>query len=210
MKFLGKKHNNIIDESIRVENKLYNDKFIEGLNIKEIETLDFHKSTGNSILKDNNPFQTVWLKNIDRLMAMIPDNIKTEKYSLLDVGSGLGISTIYFKEKYNFILFEGFDYDSKLVEMSKQIVNKIYIDKTITFYQADAYEHVLAQDKSYMLFLFNSFGKKTLNKFISNNIDGLQKNNSILLYCNDHHYSEINGYLKFYRDDFYNLSVFLF
>ena len=210
MKFLGKKHNNIIDESIRVENKLYNDKFIEGLNIKVIEAFDFHKSIGNSVLKDNNPFETVWLKNIDRLMTMIPGNIKTEKYCLLDVGSGLGISTIYFKEKYNFISVEGFDYDPKLVEMSKQIINEIYIDKTIIFYQADAYDYVLAQDKPYVLFLFNSFGKKTLNKFISNNIYSLQKNNSILLYCNDHHYLEVNGYSDFYRDDFYNLSAFLF
>jgi predicted O-methyltransferase YrrM len=85
---------------------------------------------------------------------MIPDNIKTVKYYLLDIESGLGFSTIYFNEKYDFITYEGFDYDSKLDGMSKQILTQFYIDKIIDFYQADASENLLDQDKPYTLFLF--------------------------------------------------------
>jgi hypothetical protein len=57
-------------------------------------------------------------------------------------------------KKYDFITYEGFDYDSKLDGMSKQILTQFYIDKIIDFYQADASENLLDQDKPYTLFLF--------------------------------------------------------
>jgi len=203
-------HNYNIEESIRKDNKLYNESFIKSLKIKDVEIFETYKSKYKALLNDNNPFQTVWFKNIDRLMVSIEDLINIKDYHLLDVGSGLGFSTIYFKEKFKFKTYQGFDYDSYLVKKSQRIADQIYKNNTIKFFHADAADFYLEDNKSYVLFIFNSFGKKTMKKFLSNNLKNLKKNKGIILYCNDHHYTEINSYESFCRDDFYNLSTFFF
>ena len=207
---MEKKHNNITDESIRLENNLFNENFLNSFDLSGIETFGTYESNDTTLLNDRNRFQTVWFKNIDRLIKMIPDTININHYHLMDVGSGLGFSTIYFKEKYDLKSFSGFDYDLKLVQLSNEISKRIYSSDNIKFFQSDASKYILDGKKSFILFIFNSFGKKTLQKFISNNIDRLKKNNSIILYCNDHHYTEINGHTDFIRNDYFNLSVFIF
>lgn len=207
---MKKKHNNITNHSIRVENNQYNENFIKTLDLSEVEIFDTYKSSETPLLNDSNPFQTVWFKNIDRLMRMIPVKVNVKNYHLIDVGCGLGFSTIYFKEKYDFKSYQGFDYDSKLVQLSNEISKKNYQNDNIIFFQSDASEHLLDSDKSYILFIFNSFGEKTLRRFISNNLYSLKNNNSIILYCNDHHYTDIKGYTDFFRNDYYNLSCFIF
>ena len=130
------KHNNITDNSVRVENQNFNQNFIKkftlDFDIDKFERpnlIDKKKST----LKDNNPFQTVWFKNIDRLIEMIPDKINLLNYNLLDVGSGLGFSTFYFKENYKFKSYQGFDFDNNLVQLSKKILETNYNNNSINF-----------------------------------------------------------------------------
>ena len=207
---MTKEHNNITDVYIRFENNLYNEKFVKTLDLSGIEIFDTYESNDTSLLNGSIPFQTVWFKNIDRLMGMIPGNIKIKNYHLIDIGSGLGFSTVYFKEKYDFKTYQGFDYDLKLVQLSNEISKNIYENDNIKFFQSDASEYLLDSEKSYILFIFNSFGKKTLQKFIKNNLDSLKNNNSIILYCNDHHYAEIKGHTDFIRNDYFNLSCFIF
>lgn len=207
---MKKKHNNIKDESVRIENKLYNEKFINSLELSGIEIFDTYEGMDTTFLNDSNRFETVWFKNIDRLMGMIPDNIKIKNYHLIDIGSGLGFSTVYFKEKYDFKTYQGFDYDLKLVQLSNEISKKIYKSDNIKFFQSDASKYLFDSEKSFILFIFNSFGKKTMQKLILNNLDSLKKNNSIILYCNDHHYAEIKGHTDFIRNDYFNLSLFIF
>ena len=59
--------------------------------------------------------------------------------------------------------------------------------------------------------MFNPFGWKTMKEFVSNNIEALRQNKSVVLYANDTCIEEL---LRFgtlvVRDDFYNLSVILF
>ena len=121
---MTKEHNNITDVYIRFENNLYNEKFVKTLDLSGIEIFDTYESNDTSLLNDSNSFQTVWFKNIDRLMGMIPGNIKIKNYHLIDIGSGLGFSTVYFKEKYDFKTYQGFDYDLKLVQLSNEISKK--------------------------------------------------------------------------------------
>ena len=97
---MEKKHNNITDESIRLENNLFNENFLNSFDLSGIETFGTYESNDTTLLNDRNRFQTVWFKNIDRLIKMIPDTININHYHLMDVGSGLGFSTIYFKENY--------------------------------------------------------------------------------------------------------------
>ena len=59
--------------------------------------------------------------------------------------------------------------------------------------------------------MFNPFGWKTMSQFVSNNIEVLQKNNSVILYANDicvANLMEFGRMVK--RDDFFNLSVIAF
>ena len=67
------------------------DKLNINLNPNEYEGwYDLSKSN------DGNAYHTVWLKNIDRLMNIIPLEINISQYHFYDVGCGLGISTLYF------------------------------------------------------------------------------------------------------------------
>ena len=68
-------------------------------------------------------------------MGTIYDLINIKDYHLLDVGSGLGFSTIYFKEKYKFKIYQGFDYDPYLVKKSQSIADQIYKSNTIKFFK---------------------------------------------------------------------------
>lgn len=209
-----KNHNNISDKKVRIQNKKYTDIFINKF-IQKTGDLNIYKEFINkdlnvNTLEDANPFQTVWLKNIDRLINLIPKNIELSQYHLIDVGCGIGFSTFYFKENFDLSSYSGFDYVSEYIQFSKKLMKLYYDESPIEFFKADASKYKLELNKSYILFIFNSFGEKTLLKFISNNILSLKKNKSIILYCNDHHYQSILGYKSYKRDEYFNLSSFIF
>jgi hypothetical protein len=115
------KHNNEISEYVRQENSEFNDRWIasEGLvgeRIISIEMLD----VDDSLKKDASPFMVVWLKNIDRLCSRLPSNFDFGRYTLLVIGCGSGISTIYFHKRFKFKSLKGFDFSLSLVETEKK------------------------------------------------------------------------------------------
>ena len=106
-----------------------------------------------------NGFQTVWLKNIDRLMQFLSDEkIEINNYSLLDLGSGNGISTLYFGEKYNFIKLIGIEINENLHKIAKenlkkrnQILNNIeFLD--IEFIEINALKYEIPDEKCNLYF----------------------------------------------------------
>ena len=92
-------HNNISDDLIRQREENFNENFINSLGIN-LDISQYEGKQNKDIGNDSTPYMTVWLKNIDRLMGLIPSDIKLENYHLCDVGCGLGVSTIYLKKKY--------------------------------------------------------------------------------------------------------------
>ena len=72
-------------------------------------------------------------------------------------------------------------------------------------------KEIKIQDKRYAVFMFNPFGWETMSEFVSNNIEVLRKNKSVILYAND---ICVNNLLEFgrivKRDDIFNLSVIAF
>lgn len=206
------KHNNEMPSDIRKENDEYNVGWItsEGMvgdNIVTRENLDVDES----IKLDASPFMVVWLKNIDRLMSRLPIDFDHGKYTLVDVGCGSGISTIYFYKKYAFKHFIGFDFSSSLISIANKNNENIrtsYVsNKPILFEVGDAKNYRLL-DEPLVLFMFNPFGWETMRIFIENNADVLRKNKSILLYANDICVNEIVKYGRVLsRDDFFNLSI---
>ena len=202
------KHNNIISSLIREEEEIFNQIFLNSLKLD----LDIHQyEVGNNkgIDSDSTSYMTVWFKNIDRLMSLIPDDIKLENYHLCDVGCGLGLSTIYFNKKYKMKSFSGFDYNEDLTDKAKLISYKLGLKNKIEFEFKNANEKIL-ESKPYLLFMFNPFGINTIQCFIDNNIEVLKSKKSIIIYANDLHVNEIKGYKKINRNDYFNLSVLIF
>ena len=203
------KHNNILDNRIRRDNENYNLEFIDKLNIN-LNPNEYEGWYDLSKSNDGNAYHTVWLKNIDRLMNIIPLEINISQYHFYDVGCGLGISTLYFEENYKFKSYNGFDYSKQLIATGKMIINQLKKQNSINFFVGNANDFKLDKDKPYLLFMFNPFGLETFNSFLLNNLKCLKKNNSIILYANDLYINEIDSYQKIYRNDFFNLSVILF
>ena len=201
-------HNNISDDLIRQREENFNENFINSLGINlDISQYEgeHNKDKGN----DSTPYMTVWLKNIDRLMGLIPDNIELENYHLYDVGCGLGVSTIYFYKKYKMKSFSGFDYNEDLISKAKLMLNDLGLERQIEFEIKNAKKKTL-ESKPYLLFMFNPFGINTIQYFIDNNIEVLKTNKSIIIYANDLHVNEIKGYKKINRDNYFNLSTIIF
>ena len=150
--------NYFTDSKIRTENENFNREYIKsrGLKFSEIRYSDYTSVSG-----DNHACQVVWLKNIDRLMELLPKNYDLEDYKLVDIGCGVGISTLYCEEHYKLKTYAGFDFEEHIV--SKAIDNCFTVSRSrpveIDFFVQDAFNFKLHQSRTF-LFLFNSFGVK--------------------------------------------------
>ena len=207
-------HNSFLDEQIRKENYKYNRDFISqnkflGFENVDLEGLDVPPEQK----KDSSPYNLVWLKNIDRLINLIPLGTDFKDYELVDVGCGSGISTLYFASKYFFKSYYGFDFSNKLIAIALKNRVKFFdrykLSLDIRFHVQDANEFKLSQKS--VLFMFNPFGRETIKKMVFNNLNFLKDSNSIILYANDHYSDFLNKYgNQINRDAEYNLSYIKF
>ena len=209
-------HNNITNEAIRFENSQYNINWIKKYNvIKSLPIKASKLDVSDNQKIDSSPFMVVWLLNIERLLKILPSNFVYKNYTLLDVGCGSGISTIYFYKQSKFNNIVGFDFSKKLIESAERNKKNLFTigenenQKNLNFINCDAVDFKINQ--KVCIFMFNPFGCKTVLKFIKNNIFILKKTNSYLLYANDLCINEISKLAKVYkRDSFFNLSVYQF
>ena len=199
-------HNNITSSNIRQENELFNKSWIKKNNLLFDEPIGIDKFKNKSISKiDSSPMCVVWLKNIDRLLNLIPKYYDLKNYHFIDIGCGSGISTIYFKKNYNFKTYSGVDFEKKFIEYIE--INKKNSSTDNIQFSIEDVTYLKLQDKPYFLFLFNPFGLKTIKFFIKNNFQNLKKNSSIIGYVNDLHINHFTDYdVQIVRDDFYNIS----
>ena len=114
---------------------------------------------------------------------MLPSKIDFSEYSLLDVGCGSGISTLYFLENYQFKSYFGFDKSKYLICNAEKNKEIFFIDKDfsskIEFDVCDA-TYFKIKEKS-IVFMFNPFGLKTMEKFFLNNLNFLKK--KFIFFC---------------------------
>ena len=68
---------------------------------------------------DSEHHETGWLKNIDRLIDMLPLEFNPLGYQLLDIGCGDGISTIYIADNFSFSSYTGIDFSRELIKTAK-------------------------------------------------------------------------------------------
>ncbi len=210
-------HNKEIDNLIRSNNQKYNDDFIKKIGCDDFNIIseDLHGSDWSK--NGFNGFQTVWLKNIDRLMQfLIEEKIEINNYALLDLGNGNGISTLYLGEKYNFSKLIGIEINENLHKIAKDNLkkrNQKYNYKEsidIEFIKINALKYQIPDEK-FIIFAFNTLQWHALEVFITNNLKNLRKNKCIFLQANDHCINETLGYSKLInRNDFFNLSAVIF
>tara|TARA_Y100000589_G_C26962745_1_gene551288 strand:+ start:105 stop:743 length:639 start_codon:yes stop_codon:yes gene_type:complete len=209
-------HNPNISNLIRDDNNKYNQLFLKKFGLLDYSFHDSEIHAKNWQKLGYNYFQTIWFKNIERLMSFLHEiDVETEKYNFLDIGSGNGIATIYFANKYNFNLLEGIEINHNLYKDSKHNL-EIYNRKSkkivsnIKFINSDILNHKIRNQK-YILFMFNSMEFKPLEKFIKKNIKELRENKSYFLLANDLCINEILTYSTLIkRDNFYNISAIRF
>ena len=200
-------HNNILDDKIRRDNLDFNLKWIEQnklIKSENISVSEFENPNPNS-----SPMMVVWLKNIDRLMCLKPKSVNINNYSFVDVGCGVGISTIYFRENYVFKDYCGFDFEKLFIRFSKLNLSLTTKDD-INFFVDDIVNfHV--QDKPSFLYLFNPFNLNLIKIFIENNLEKLKKHHSIIGYVNDIHVDYFESLdVKIIRNDYFNISMIFF
>ncbi len=217
-------HNNSWHEEnykwIRELNDKYNSNWIKNYGFKNFEVISLKQlSDENLDTSDSVRFQVVWLKNIDKIMDMLPIDLQPCDYHLIDIGCGSGISTIYFFDNFPFKSFKGVDFSKSLVASAKdnfkRYLTKSQIDnrrKFIVFKVKNAKSYSLPTKKNF-IFFYNPFGFQTAKLFIKNNLNNLKKNNSIIAIVNDVYIDKISRmklHKRIIRDPKNNLSLVLY
>ena len=198
----------------RTVNENFNRQWIErhGLKFDEKVSLEELSAQGLNVA-DSCSFQVVWLKNIDRLMDMVPAWFDPCQYQLLDAGCGTGISTLYFAETYPFRHISGFDFSKDLISRAQtnldQFARHYNGQQSVTFHVADARSYKLGDDPCFV-FMFNPFGFETAKQFIQNNVEKLKRDNCVLAISNDVWAEQVHSlqlHKDIVRDSFNNLTL---
>jgi len=137
------------------------------------------------------PFQTIWLRNIGRLVKAA--KVDAKEYAFVDVGCGKGVSTLYAAWKYDFKEVEGFDFEPSLIASAvrNKVVSKV--DRDVRFFVGDASTYTL-NDRKNFVFIFNSFDEHVMEQFLRNNVATFRKNASIVAYANYHHLDVVESF----------------
>ena len=196
----------------RLYNNSYNFIFkkFNNITIDKREKVDLVKENVK-LIKHSNGLESVWLLNLKRLYDLTKKKLDIKNYHFLDVGCGNGVPLIYAYKKLPFKSYSGFDFVSNYVDISnKNISNSIGGGGGIIILNADASKYIL-DDKSYFLFIFNSFDGLIMKKFIENNYNNLVKNKSVIAYSNYNQLDIIKSYTKNIQTiDRYKLAVCYF
>lgn len=107
-------HNEIKD-SDRQNNELYNYNYCVEMGYKNWQDRELLLHTNNN---DSNPFNLVWLQNVNRLLALFRYN--SASYKLIDIDCDSVVSTLYFAENYTFKYYFGFNFSVGLLDAAKQ------------------------------------------------------------------------------------------
>ncbi len=201
---------------MKESNESYNKRWISkyGLdeNIKELDQLE-----GEGLdISDSEHHQIGWLRNIDRLMDMLPIELPPSSCRLIDVGCGSGVSTLYLADNYAFSSLTGIDFSDSLIRTAKKNQKRLADFnsslKPISFEKSDAREYLLPHHK-HLVYMFNPFGFQTAEKFISNNLEVFRETSSILAIAWDTWIAELSQkrlHKSILRNGFYKLSLVFF
>lgn len=146
--------------------------WISFFNFEKYETISIDELAKEKIdIKNSYEYHVVWLRNIDRLIDLLPPNIDPNNYNLVYVGCGAGISTIYFYDNYPFKTFQGFDFSKNLISYAKRNFELYYKKRSnkirkIEFINSDARNYTL-NNQPIFIFMYNPFRFPIAKKFFT-------------------------------------------
>lgn len=121
--------------------------------------------------------------------------------TIIDIGCGLG-DVLTFAKELGYKNVMGVEVQEELANEARKIPGAEIINIS-----ADEY---LLPDKKMHIFLFNPFSNKIMNKFLSNNIDNIKRNNSVVIYnyaFNAHHLMVMYKLKQIFTDEFSTIYV---
>jgi SAM-dependent methyltransferase len=210
---------NIGDLGWRIHfNSQYNSNWIHCNHLSEsVKSIEELSSEGLDV-SDAHPHEVGWLKNIDRLIDMLPLSFDPSDYDMIDVGCGSGISTLYFVDNYPFNSFAGIDLSPSLIDIASDNLRLFNSRKNasheIIFKVSDARKFILDDSKrNIFVYMFNPFGFDTAKLFLGNNLKILKRRNAILALSWDTWIWQLLAekcHKAVIRNNFYKLSLVAF
>ena len=193
---------------------LYNLYFIKKNNLIKYELEDSHNQNEKVNSKNfSRALSDCWIYMLKLSIKMFEKENNTNNYNFIDIGSGNGLQLIYAYKHHHFKTYKGIDLFKKSIIRSRESIEKSNChDVSVT--QNDASKYLL-DDKRYFIFMFNPFAGEIMNKFLTNNIDIIRKNNSVIAYVNQISSSELRiisqfSYKKLIENKFLGISLFFY
>jgi len=154
-----------------------------------------------------------WIYMLKLLIDMFLKERHVNDYNFIDIGCGNGLPLIYAYKHHNFNSYKGIDLFKKSIIRSKINIKNSNCNN-VSVIQEDASKFIL-DDKKYFIFMFNPFAGEIMSKFLTNNIDIIHKNNSVIAYVNQISSSEKGiiskfGHKKLIENKFLGISLFFY
>ena len=186
----------------RKSSEEFNEWWIKSNNLINCSTEDSALSSSQKVVSGKyGHFQVVWLKNIDRLTDLLPEHFSLANYSLLDVGCGSAISTLYFLQFYAFKSYQGFDFRKNLIRDAKENLTRYQklhnCFNEPKFFVGDAAELKIVSSTPHFLYMYNPFDYSVARTFFKNNINFLREKKCVVAIAND---IWIKGFLNDFKD----------
>ena len=161
---------------------------------------------------DSNGEGVSWLRNLKRLVEQVAEKETLSDLSFVDIGAGTGITAIYAATVFDFKSVEGFDFEQNLIDIANRNLKK-RVSKSLNcrFYVGNATNIQFELHGRSVFYIANSFGVKTMESFLNNNLRFIQKNHSYIAICNDHlanYLKEVPELKMIWRSAKYNCSLF--
>jgi len=176
-------------------NDSYNRRYVRSRQIFDAASVVPESLTNASPNREfSTPFMTVWLKNIDRIIAGA--RVDCRLFHFLDVGCGKGVAAIYARDRFQFASVSGFDFEDPMVNIAKSNLALCRARRPIghvEFFHQDAGEIALPK-RRWFVFMFNPFSAPVMERFLANNITVLRETGSVVGYANSREIDVIKNF----------------
>lgn len=152
-------------------------------------------------------YRPVFIGTLRKLFSEVA-KLNCKYHNFIDIGSGKGKACFYALKKQLFKKVIGVEFSKELVDIANE--NQKIIGVTdIDFLNVDASAYILPDEPSF-IFLFNPFDQTVLERFLQNNINHFNAQNSVVAYANDVHRTVLTkmGFETIFRNQSRKISIY--
>ncbi len=192
----------------------YNFNFIKKNNLNYYKPENPYDQNENVYSKKfSRTISDVWIYILKLSIKMFLKERNANDYNFIDIGCGNGLPLVYAYKHHNFKTYKGIDLFEKSIIRARINIEKSNCDN-VSIIQEDAFKYIL-DDKKNFIFMFNPFSEEVMNKFLTNNINNIRKNNSVIAYVNQISSSEVKiisqfNHKKVMENKFLGISLFFY